>query len=90
LGVEPKTILIVEPDDDLRSTMIRVLQRSGFDVESAVGAQEAVDRMSQGVCRLIVASAEAADAAGANLLKAAGGHPRKGPPPPGPRGCRSS
>ncbi len=28
--------------------------------------------MSQGVCRLIVASAEAADAAGANLLKAAG------------------
>jgi len=52
--------------------MIRVLERSGFDVESVVGAQEAVDRMSQGVCRLVVASAEAGDLSGANLLQAAG------------------
>jgi len=72
LGVGTKAILVVEPDDDLRSTMIRVLERSGFDVESVVGAQEAVDRMSQGVCRLVVASAEAGDLSGANLLQAAG------------------
>jgi len=72
LGVGPKAILVVEPDDDLRSTMTRVLERSGFDVEGVVGAQEAVDRMSQGVCRLVVASAEAGDLSGANLLQAAG------------------
>jgi two-component system response regulator FlrC len=72
LGVEPKTVLVVEPEDDLRSTMTRVLQRSGFDVEGAAGAQEAIRRMSRSVCRLIVASAEVADVSGANLLKAAG------------------
>jgi two-component system response regulator FlrC len=73
LGVEPKTVLIVEPEDDLRSTMTRVLQRSGFDVEGVAGAPEAMARMSQDVCRLIVASAEAADVSGANLLNAAAG-----------------
>jgi two-component system response regulator FlrC len=72
LGAEPNTVLIVEPDDDLRSTMMRVLQRSGCDVACAVGAQEAVGRMSQGECRLVVASAEAANLPGANLLQAAG------------------
>jgi len=72
LGVEPNTVLIVEPDDDLRSTMMRVLQRSGCDVACAAGAQEAVGRMSQGECRLVVASADAADLTGASLLQAAG------------------
>ena len=72
MGVEPNTVLIVEPDDDLRSTMMRVLQRSGWDVACAAGPQEALGRISQGECRLVVASAEAANLPGANLLQAAG------------------
>ena len=64
-------ILVVEPDGDLRSTMVRVLQRGGFDVESAADVQAAAARMSQGACRLVVASVDAADVAAANLLQAA-------------------
>jgi two-component system response regulator FlrC len=71
LGVGSKTILVVEPDEDLRSTMVRVLQRSGFEVESAAGAQAAAARMSQGACRLVVASADAAEVAVADLLQLA-------------------
>jgi len=71
LGVEPKTILVVEPEADLRSTIIRALQCRGFKAESAADGREALVRLTRGTCQLLIAAAESADASGVDLLKAA-------------------
>jgi len=73
LGVEPTTILVVEPDADLRSTMIRALHGGGFEAESAADGKEALTRLGHGACRLLIVAAETAEASGVSLLKAAGG-----------------
>jgi DNA-binding NtrC family response regulator len=71
LGVESNTILVVEPEADERSILMRTLQSSGFKAESAADGREALVRLAQGTCRLLIAAAEAADAAGVDLLNAA-------------------
>ena len=66
LGFENLKILVVEPDEDVRSTMTRVLQCNGFEVEGAAVVQKAAaagDRY-----RLIVASHEPPDISATNVL----------------------
>jgi len=67
LGFDNQKILVVEPDDDLRLTMTRVLQRNGFEVEGAAVVQEAAAASDR--CRLIVASHEPPDASAMNLIQ---------------------
>jgi DNA-binding NtrC family response regulator len=72
LGVESKTILVVEPEADLRATITRGLQCVGFEVESAADGKDALLRLEQGVCRVLILAAETADGPGVDLLKVAG------------------
>jgi DNA-binding NtrC family response regulator len=72
LGVESKTILVVEPEADLRSTLLGALHCGGFDAESTADAKEALVRLTRGDCRLLILAAEAAEASGVDLLTAAG------------------
>jgi DNA-binding NtrC family response regulator len=72
LGVESQTILVVEPEADLRATITRRLQGAGLGAESAADGKEALVRLEQGACRLLIVAAETADASGVDLLKAAG------------------
>jgi len=72
LGVEPKTILVVDEDAGARSTLACALQRSGFTVETALGGPETLARLSQGRLHLIVAAADTAGVCVTELLRAAG------------------
>ncbi|MGE5258778.1 MAG: sigma-54-dependent transcriptional regulator [Hyphomicrobiales bacterium] len=72
LGVESKTILVLEPQVDLRSAIIAALHCSGFEAESAADGKDALVRLTRGTCRMLILSAEAAGASGMDLLKAAG------------------
>jgi DNA-binding NtrC family response regulator len=75
LGVEPKTILVVDKDAGARSTLARALQRSGFTVETALGGPETLARLSQGRLHLILAAAETAGVSVTELLRTAGRMP---------------
>jgi DNA-binding NtrC family response regulator len=48
------------------------LQGVGFEAESAADGKEALVRLEHGACRLLIVAAEAAEASGVDLLKAAG------------------
>ena len=72
MGVEPKTILIVNDDAGERSTWMRALQQDGWAVEVLADIRQALARMSRGGLSLMVAAAENGHADGAELLQAVG------------------
>jgi DNA-binding NtrC family response regulator len=66
------SILIVEPDRAERAELTRILQRGGFEPESAVGMRDALARLSQGAFRALVSAAELPDGDGTELVMSVG------------------
>lgn len=45
---EPRRLLLIDDDEDLRDSMTDALQGAGFEVASAANGQEALERLSTG------------------------------------------
>jgi CheY-like chemotaxis protein len=48
---DPKSILVVDDDDDIRSTLREFLENRGYTVHLAANGREALDRLRQGMRR---------------------------------------
>lgn len=62
------TILIVDDDADLRSTLERLFQLNGFEVHTAANGLEALDRLARSEIHLLVTDLVMPDMDGARLI----------------------
>jgi DNA-binding NtrC family response regulator len=64
-----KSILLVEPDRDLRGAMRKTLERSGYNVVIASDGREAMGTLSNGTIDLIISALRMPNMGGIELMR---------------------
>jgi DNA-binding NtrC family response regulator len=64
-------IIVVEDDPSVRSTIVTFLEMEGFGVEAFSNTRNAIERLSQGGCRLVISDIYIDDRTGIDILQAA-------------------
>lgn len=68
----PAKILVVDDEEELRLAVVKTLQRAGYEVSSAAGGAEALEKLSAGAVDLVVSDFLMPEMDGVELLRRVG------------------
>ncbi len=66
----PSTVLVVDDDDLVRTILRRMLERSGFDVMTAVNGRDGIERFHERPADIVVTDMMMPEMAGDELIRA--------------------
>ena len=69
MTMQAQSVLVVDDEPGMRAALVANFQRDGWQVESAAGATEAVDKFSRGRYPLVVSDVRMPDGDGMNLMR---------------------
>jgi two-component system chemotaxis response regulator CheY len=68
-GNRAKVILVVEDDNSIRGLVVRVLKKEGYEVIEAINGRDALNKLHDAKCELVLTDIQMPELDGVDLIK---------------------